>query len=90
MAKKGRLAQLARDLDTVPPAQLPTTTSGLAPNPPIGERGRFLRVTITLPAELLAVLQTEGLQRKAAGQTDTSVSALVREAVVATYGQVRP
>lgn len=88
MAKKGRLSSIARELESIPspPSPAPGRASDLAPNPPIGQRGRFLRVTITIPAELLALLQTEGLRRKAGGETDTSVSALIREAVAKTYG----
>ncbi len=51
------------------------------PNPERGQRGEFLKVTITLPAEMLLELRRLGLQRRAAGQKNTGVSELVREAV---------
>jgi len=51
------------------------------PNPKRGQRGDFLKITITMPAEMLSNLQTLGLRRRVAGQKDTDISSLIREAV---------
>lgn len=48
---------------------------------PRGERGDFLKTTLTLPAEMLAELRALGMRRKAAKMKDTDTSALVREAL---------
>ena len=50
-------------------------------NPDIGERGDFIKITITLPPEMLEALKVLGVRRKASKQKDTNVSALIREAV---------
>lgn len=48
---------------------------------PRGERGDFLKTTITIPAEMFTELRMLGLKRKAAKQLDTDTSALIREAL---------
>ena len=50
-------------------------------NPERGHRGNFLKITITMPAEMLGDLKTLGLRRRERGLKDTDVSSLVREAV---------
>lgn len=51
-------------------------------HPPRGERADFLKITMTIPGELLAELRALGMKRKLAGQKDTDTSALVREALI--------
>jgi hypothetical protein len=51
-------------------------------HPPRGERSNFLKITMTIPGELLADLRALGMKRKLAGQKDTDTSALVREALI--------
>ncbi len=53
----------------------------LEPNPEIGRRGNFLKVTITIPPEMLGELRNLGLRRRTAGQKNSDISSLVREAV---------
>lgn len=48
---------------------------------PRGERGNFLKTTITISAEMLTELRALGMKRKAAKQKDTDTSALIREAI---------
>jgi len=48
---------------------------------PRGERGDFLKTTITISAEMYTELRMLGLKRKAAKQKDTDTSALIREAL---------
>lgn len=48
---------------------------------PRGERGDFLKTTITISAEMLTELRALGMKRKSAKQKDTDTSALIREAL---------
>ena len=50
-------------------------------NIPRGERTNFLKLTITMPHEMLSALRTIGLRRKAEGMKDTDTSSLIREAL---------
>lgn len=52
-------------------------------NIPRGERANFLKITITIPADMLSVLKNIGIKRKASGQKDSDTSSLIREAVAA-------
>lgn len=50
-------------------------------NPERGNRGDFLKITVTMPAQMLGDLKSLGLHRRARGEKDTDISSLVREAV---------
>ncbi len=84
--KRGRLSAIGKELATPTPTA-PEPTGKLEPSAPIGERGDYLRVTITLGPAHLRLLREVGMARKAAGETGTSVSALIREAVSKQFGQ---
>lgn len=49
---------------------------------PRGERADFLKITLTIPADLLTGLRALGMKRKANKMKDTDTSALIREAVI--------
>lgn len=49
---------------------------------PRGERADFLKITMTIPGELLSELRALGMKRKILGQKDTDTSALIREALI--------
>lgn len=49
---------------------------------PRGERADFLKITLTIPADLLTELRALGMRRKANKRKDTDTSALIREALV--------
>ncbi len=49
---------------------------------PRGERGDFLKTSITISAQLLTDIRALGMERKAKKQKDTDFSALVREALI--------
>ena len=51
-------------------------------NIPRGERADFLKITLTIPADLLTELRSLGMKRKANKMKDTDTSALIREALV--------
>jgi hypothetical protein len=54
-------------------------------NPPHGEKGGFRKVSVTLPPEAYEILVWEAARRKIAGEEDHSISAVVREALVAHF-----
>ncbi len=58
-----------------------SNSKGMEPNPERGCRGDFLKLTITMPPEMLGNLKILGLRRRAGGQKDTNISSLIREAV---------
>ena len=86
---KARLQQLNKQLTkeqkptakTETKAKPRTEEKSIEANIPRGERSSFLKVTITMPAELLSALREEGMRRKAEGLRDTDVSSLIRESV---------
>lgn len=46
---------------------------------PRGQRAEYLKITITMPPELLTSLKSVGMVRKIKGKKDTDVSSLIRE-----------
>lgn len=83
---KARISTLAAELKTEGGSRRATKAAAKEPmtvNPARGERGGFLKTTVTLPADMLFQLRTIGLQRRAAGEKDTGVSEMVRDAVAA-------
>ena len=95
MSKKAKLSQLHKELTATPKAESrpepklevkvekkPKPTKKInGANPIRGERGDFLKVTITLPPDMLANLKRLGIERKLQGMRDTDVSSLIREAL---------
>jgi hypothetical protein len=53
----------------------------LDPFIPRGERADFLKITLTIPSNLLMELRALGMRRKANKQKDTDTSSLIREAL---------
>jgi hypothetical protein len=93
MAKKPSLLEgLHKDLNAPEPTKKKTgkkesihekdTKPPLDSNIPRGERADFLKITLTIPANLLTELRALGMRRKAKKQKDTDTSALIREALV--------
>jgi len=64
-------------------AKLETRISLVEANVPHGERGDFLKVTITLSPEIYQMLTNEARRRKLAREPNAQVSAILREAAVA-------
>ncbi len=83
MSKKAKLSQLNNQIEKSPTkTHRPSKKeSGIQANPERGERGNFLKITMTLPPAMLGKLRQLGLERKAEGKRDTDVSSLIREAV---------
>jgi len=84
MSKKAKLSQLHKELQEKPKVESKTKKQKIVSskaNPNRGERGGFLKVTITLPPNTLADLKRLGIERKLQGQKDTDVSSLIRESL---------
>jgi len=69
-------------------AQASKKPRGSAVNPPRGEKGGFLKVTVTLDPETYELIATEAMRRKMNKEKDAQLSAVIREAV-AQYLQGR-
>ena len=54
---------------------------GFDVNPKIGERSEFLKITVTMPANMLQAIRTYGLEKRSEGLKDCDVSSIVRQAV---------
>jgi hypothetical protein len=50
-----------------------------------GDKGEFIRVTVTLPPELYKLMSEETARRKIAHEPGSVVSAVVRDALVAYF-----
>lgn len=89
MSKKAKLSQLNAEIkkNSSKEKSLKKESNKIQPNPERGERGNFLKITITLPPEVLGKLRQLGLERKAEGERDTDVSSLIREAVSLLFDQ---
>ncbi len=81
MNKRARLSSLKKELEK--PVAPPRREEPLDydPNPDKGGRGDFLRVTVTLPEQMIGELQSLGRRRKRNKKKNTTISALVREFV---------
>lgn len=80
--KKARISQLNKELKKEERTTEPKP-SNIEANAPRGERSNFLKVTITLPIEMLEALRNIGMEKKRRGEKDSDVSSLIREAVAA-------
>lgn len=81
MAKKPSLmASLKRDLDKAE-KKSSTKTREKDLHPIRGERGDFLKLTITMPPELVLKLKKHGAERRILGEKDCDTSSLIRSAV---------
>lgn len=82
---KARLAQIHQELNKAEPIKEPANKVERKPvevsdsKIPRGQRAEFLKVTITMPADLLVAIRSIGLDRKATGAKDCDTSSLIRE-----------
>lgn len=79
-----RLTDLVSQMDA--PAKKAETrprAPKLIANPEHGEKGDFVKVTITLPPAVYEILAKEATRRKTAKEKNSQMSAIIREAVVA-------
>jgi transcriptional regulator of met regulon len=78
-----RLTDLVSQFDAPAKKAEPKSRSKLVANPEHGEKGDFVRCTITLPPEVYKILNDEAGRRKMAKEKNSQISAIIREAVVA-------
>jgi len=50
-------------------------------NPPHGEKGDFIKITVTLDPATYELIATEAMRRKMRKERDAQLSAVIREAV---------
>lgn len=79
--KKVSFAELNKELKSAPPIKEQQQTVAIEANLPRGERAAFLKISITLPAQMLSALRVIGMQMKEAGEKDSDTSSLIRQAV---------
>lgn len=84
MSGKARLTELAtrisekrKDVSSVI-----LNTEKLEANPSHGEKGDFVKVTITMPPAVYELIAREAARRKMAKERDPNISAIIREASV--------
>ena len=80
MTDSNRLSQLSRKLAEKPKSS--RKGGGVVANPPHGEKGDFIKVTITLPPEVYGLLAEEAARRKMGKEKNAQVSAILREAAL--------
>lgn len=83
---KARMSELHKQLkgsDSKPKqhSKQKTVESVIEANVPRGERSDFLKLTITMPSDMMTAIKVAGMKRKATGMKDCDTSALIREAV---------
>ncbi len=94
---KARLAQFAQRITKKPKEEITELRKGVIldlrknetveANPPRGERGNFLKVTITLSPKLYELINQEITQRRIAQEKGATLSNLVREALVEFFAK---
>ncbi len=57
-------------------------TNRLEANPAHGEKGGFVKITITMPPAVYELIAMEAARRKMAKERDPNISAIIREASV--------
>ena len=71
-------------------AEDPTPLKAMAGGGPAehahGEKGDFVKVTVTLPPAVYQVIMTEVTRRKMVKERDPNMSAIIREAVMSKLG----
>ena len=84
MKPRARLAQLAERISEKPKDDKLDTRKMdiLEANPPHGEKGDFVKITITLPPTVYELLARETTRRKMVKEPNPNLSAVIREAVV--------
>lgn len=80
MTSKVRLTALAGKLGAKPTTK--KASGEVVANPPHGEKGDFIKLTVTLPPEVYELIMGEVTRRKMAKERNPQISAVLREAVI--------
>lgn len=86
MSGKARLASLAAKLTPQEPAPAAGKTVGLA-TAKHGEKGDYVKLTVTLPPAVYELVMTEVTRRKVAKEPEPVISAVLRDAVLKHFGK---
>jgi len=84
MTGKARLSTLASKLNAAK-AESPRKSAGATAKH--GEKGDYVKLTVTLPPEVYALVMQEVTRRKLAKEPEPVISAVLREAVVKHLGK---
>lgn len=71
------------EVEAVPAARKPRKSKAIIAKPAHGEKGDFLKLTITMAPDVLALLGQEKLRRQAAKEENRTNSAIISEALIA-------
>lgn len=78
-----RLTDLVTQFEAPPKkAETRGRAAKLVANPEHGEKGDFVKVTITLPPAVYEILAREATRRKTSKEKNSQMSAIIREALV--------
>lgn len=86
MTNKARLSSLSSKLNA-PTKPAAKKAEGLTANPPHGEKGDFIKLTVTLPPDVYKLIMDEVTRRKMNKEANPAISAVLREAVVKHLGE---
>lgn len=84
---KARLSEIAKQLSVLDPTREVSLLDNdrgevfYEANPVRGDRGDFLRLTVTMSPQLMEGLELERLRRKKQGLKNNDISSLIRHAV---------
>ena len=81
MSTKPRLTNLNKRLSEK--LKNVNTEAALEANPAHGEKGDFVKVTVTMPPKVYAMIMGEATRRKMTKERNPNLSAIIREAAVA-------
>ena len=84
MSTKPRLTDLKKRLSEKPKSGKKGAL--IEANPAHGEKGDFVKVTVTLPPKVYELIMGEATRRKMAKEKNPQLSAIIREAVVRYLG----
>lgn len=82
MTVKARLASLAGKLNTPP-----VNKNGDLPRAKHGDKGDYVKLTVTLPPAAYELVMTEVVRRKVAKEAEPVISAVLRDAVLKQLGK---
>lgn len=83
---KSRLADLAAKMTTKEPAPV-AKAGGLSAPAKHGEKGDYVKLTVTLPPAVYELVMGEVTRRKVAKEAEPVISAVLRDAVLKHFGK---
>lgn len=84
---KARLASLAVKMASKDPAAPVAKAGGLSAPAKHGEKGDYVKLTVTLPPAVYELVMTEVTRRKVAKEAEPVISAVLRDAVLKHFGK---